>query len=289
MELETRQPCSVCTKLFQRYRIYQPERWSTSLPTAMCQNCAAARQCCQVCYCDISTLVANRIYSDTVPPGGSFLQPDVDSDTLQKRYEGTFLRHMKGFVPLFVCTTTLESLQKADEKLLKDVCSHLCVARYLVNQKIPIDATESQVGIHLTISLFPEQRDTFFLDVSSTCARIRTYIDTISGVFVALQHIEMTQRFRLANSFGSSASFGHEPLDSERFATTETQGTKDVQLTNVQLAVIEHNSFSLSLVAKSVFLVELMCLLRAYTQVDAAMKVEVEISEKATPNSQNLQ
>lgn len=290
LELENdKRPCSVCTKLFQRYRVYQPERWSVSLPTAMCQDCAAARQCCQVCYCDISTLAVNRVYSDTLPPGGSFLQVDVNADTLQKRYEGPFLQHMQKFVPTFMCRMTLMSLQNADEELTKEICSHLCVIRSLIDRKKHNNTTESLTAIHVAISLSPGQRSAFFLDTFSTCARIRAYLDSINGMCKDIQSIEVAKRHCLADIFRGSVSTdtenntvtGYNLLKPDRPVTTGKQRKDNVQLANADITVIEHNSFSLKLIIKTPFLVELMYLLKVYTEVDTAIEITETIADIA--------
>lgn len=299
LEIENgKHPCSICTKLFQRYRIYQPERWSISLPTAMCHDCATARQCCQVCYCDVSTLMINRVYSNAIPPGGSFLQADVNADTLQKRYEGPFLQHMQSFTPVFICKMTLMDLRSANEGLVKEVCSNLCIMKFLIDQRVPNNTTENHIdhiAIHLTIRLSSEQQNTFFLDIPSTCARIRAYMDQISGMFEDMQRIVAVQRFRLASTFGTFTDFAHELPELEKLATAGTQckadlqceHTKDVQMTKIKVIAVEHNSFSLTLMVKSAFPAELMCLLKAYTEVDAILEISVDnINGKITLDSQ---
>lgn len=244
--------------------------------------------------------MVNRVYSNTVPPGGSFLQADVNADTLQKRYEGPFLQHMQGFIPVFVCRMTLVDLRSANEELVKEVCSNLCIMRSLIDQRASSSTAENcadHTTMHMTISLSSEQRSAFFLDIPPTCARIRAYIDQLSGMFKEMQRIVAAQRLRLANVFGAFADFAYEPLELEESTATGKQCKSDLQyehtenarVMKIEVIVIEHNSFSLELVIKSAFLAELMCLLKVYTEVDAILEISVDnINEKATLDSQIL-
>lgn len=289
LELENgKHPCSVCNKLFQRCRIYQPERWSVSLPTAMCRDCADARTCCQVCYCDMETLKVNKIYSDVIPPGGSFLQTDVSADTLRKRYEKTFLQHMKKFVPAFSCRLTLITLQNADEELIKEVYSHLCIARALIDGKKHTSTAGNSIGIYLTINLSSAWRSTLFLDISSTCSSIQTYLDQISSLCESIQNIEIAKRHQLANVFRASICRNngngndndiindHKLLKQNNSSIIEKCAV-DTQLTKVKVAVIEHTSFSLKLLITTTFLAEILCLLKIYTEVDKEIEIIVDI------------